>query len=100
MYDVLHHAKIMLKISAYDYIGKPKRKVDFVIIFSHMQVFFINHVDKKTTWVDPRTGRPSPLPQQSNVPNRRHEDDLGPLPEGKCKFPVKKFVKKISRKKS
>jgi len=46
------------------------------------RVFFINHVDKKTTWVDPRTGRPSPLPQQSNVPNRRHEDDLGPLPEG------------------
>ena len=36
MYDVLRHAKIMLKISAYDYIGKPKRKVDFVIIFSHM----------------------------------------------------------------
>merc|ERR1719361_390625 len=46
------------------------------------RVFFINHVDKKTTWVDPRSGRPSPLPQQSNVPNRRHEDDLGPLPEG------------------
>ena len=45
-------------------------------------MFFINHVDKKTTWVDPRTGRPSPLPIQSNVPNRRHEDDLGPLPEG------------------
>lgn len=46
------------------------------------RVFFINHNDKKTTWVDPRTGRPSPLPAQSNVPNRRHEDDLGPLPEG------------------
>ena len=26
------------------------------------RVFFINHNDKKTTWVDPRTGRPSPLP--------------------------------------
>ena len=32
--------------------------------------------------MDPRTGRPSPLPFQSNVPNRRNEDDLGPLPEG------------------
>jgi len=46
------------------------------------RVFFINHNDKKTTWVDPRSGRPSALPVQSNVPNRRHEDDLGPLPEG------------------
>ena len=46
------------------------------------RVFFINHSDKKTTWVDPRTGRPSPLPSHNNVPNRRHEDDLGPLPEG------------------
>ena len=52
------------------------------IFLLQLQVFFINHVDKKTTWVDPRTGRPSPLPIQSNVPNRRHEDDLGPLPEG------------------
>lgn len=32
--------------------------------------------------MDPRTGRPSALPVQSNVPNRKHEDDLGPLPEG------------------
>ena len=46
------------------------------------QVFFINHNDKKTTWVDPRSGRPSALPVQSNVVNRRHDDDLGPLPEG------------------
>lgn len=46
------------------------------------RVFFINHSEKKTTWVDPRTGRPSALPSQTNVPNRRHEDDLGPLPEG------------------
>lgn len=46
------------------------------------RVFFISHNDKKTTWVDPRTGRPSALPVQSHVPNRRHEDDLGPLPEG------------------
>ena len=75
-------------------------------------MFFINHVDKKTTWVDPRTGRPSPLPQQSNVPNRRHEDDLGPLPEGKYNLIFEKireidftekirqnFMKLISRKK-
>lgn len=46
------------------------------------RVFFINHTEKKTTWVDPRTGRPSRLPSQNNVPNRKHEDDLGPLPEG------------------
>jgi E3 ubiquitin-protein ligase NEDD4 len=38
-----------------------------------------------------RTGRPSALPSQSNVPNRRHEDDLGPLPEG---FPSSTHVKK------
>ena len=46
------------------------------------RVFFINHLDKKTTWVDPRTSRPSALPSQSNVPNRRDTGDLGPLPEG------------------
>lgn len=46
------------------------------------RVFFINHIEKKTSWVDPRTARPSALPSQTNVPNRRHQDDLGPLPEG------------------
>jgi len=46
------------------------------------RVFFIDHINKKTTWVDPRNSRPSPLPSQSNVPNRRQHDDLGPLPEG------------------
>jgi len=44
--------------------------------------FFIDHISKKTTWVDPRNSRPSPLPSQGNVPNRRHQDELGPLPEG------------------
>ena len=34
------------------------------------RVFFIDHINKKTTWVDPRNSRPSPLPSQSNVPNR------------------------------
>jgi len=47
------------------------------------RVFFINHIEKKTSWVDPRTARPSALPSQTNVPNRRsNQDDLGPLPEG------------------
>ena len=49
------------------------------------RVFFIDHIQKITTWVDPRNFRPSPLPSQSgqsNDPNRRHHDDLGPLPEG------------------
>ena len=46
------------------------------------RVFFINHTEKKTSWIDPRSGRPSALPSQSNIPNRPHEDDLGPLPEG------------------
>ncbi|XP_076304902.1 E3 ubiquitin-protein ligase Nedd-4-like [Tachypleus tridentatus] len=49
------------------------------------RVFFIDHNLKSTTWVDPRTGRPSPLPNQNNVPNRPRfdsVDDLGPLPEG------------------
>ncbi|XP_058825898.1 E3 ubiquitin-protein ligase Nedd-4-like isoform X4 [Topomyia yanbarensis] len=50
------------------------------------RVFFIDHNEKKTSWVDPRTGRASPMP---NTPNnatisdsRRPEDGLAPLPEG------------------
>ncbi|GFS63629.1 e3 ubiquitin-protein ligase NEDD4 [Trichonephila clavipes] len=49
------------------------------------RVFYIDHNSKTTTWVDPRTGKPSVLPNQSNVPNRPRfssVDDLGPLPEG------------------
>lgn len=49
------------------------------------RVFYIDHNHKTTTWVDPRTGKPSVLPNQSNVPNRPRfssVDDLGPLPEG------------------
>lgn len=42
------------------------------------RTFFIDHTNRKTTWVDPRTGRASPMPNQT----RRVEDDLGPLPEG------------------
>lgn len=42
------------------------------------RMFFIDHNEKKTSWIDPRTGRASPMPSQ----NRPPEDDLGPLPEG------------------
>lgn len=47
--------------------------------------FFIDHNERTTSWVDPRTGRASPMPNQISVPsnNRRNtDDDLGPLPEG------------------
>lgn len=42
------------------------------------RIFFIDHNERKTSWVDPRTGRASPMPNQA----KRPEDDLGPLPEG------------------
>lgn len=42
------------------------------------RVFFIDHNERKTSWVDPRTGRASSMPNQT----RKLEDDLGPLPEG------------------
>lgn len=45
------------------------------------RLFFINHKDKTTSWVDPRTGRPSPMPNQITT-NRKPDDNLGPLPEG------------------
>lgn len=46
--------------------------------------FFIDHNGRTTSWVDPRTGRASPMPNQSAAPaaGRKPEDDLGPLPEG------------------
>lgn len=46
------------------------------------RMFFIDHNEKKTSWIDPRTGRASPMPSQTRPP----EDDLGPLPEGMCTF--------------
>lgn len=46
------------------------------------RMFFIDHVNKQTTWIDPRSGMPSSPPNQRNAQNWRHEDDLGPLPEG------------------
>ncbi|XP_058446640.1 E3 ubiquitin-protein ligase Nedd-4-like isoform X3 [Malaya genurostris] len=66
------------------------------------RLFFIDHISKKTSWVDPRTGVASSIPgallnSNSSVgggatsagaaggvgsPNARQEDELGPLPEG------------------
>jgi E3 ubiquitin-protein ligase NEDD4 len=48
------------------------------------RLFFIDHNERTTSWVDPRTGRASPMPNQATVPlvNRKPDDDLGPLPEG------------------
>lgn len=49
------------------------------------RVFFIDHTHKTTTWVDPRTGQPSQMPNKNNIPNRpknTYVDDLGPLPDG------------------
>ncbi|EEB13366.1 E3 ubiquitin-protein ligase Nedd-4, putative [Pediculus humanus corporis] len=47
------------------------------------RVFFIDHNEKTTTWVDPRTGRASPMPNQvvTTVP-KKVDDELSPLPEG------------------
>ncbi|KAL3288300.1 hypothetical protein HHI36_002748 [Cryptolaemus montrouzieri] len=48
------------------------------------RLFFIDHNSRTTSWVDPRTGRASPMPNQPQVPvfNKKPDDDLGPLPEG------------------
>ncbi|XP_044747112.1 E3 ubiquitin-protein ligase NEDD4 isoform X2 [Coccinella septempunctata] len=48
------------------------------------RLFFIDHNTRTTSWVDPRTGRASPMPNQPQVPvyNKKPDDDLGPLPEG------------------
>lgn len=51
------------------------------------RVFFIDHNSKATTWVDPRTGRASAMPQPggntSHIRNSVTADgDLGSLPEG------------------
>ncbi|CAF0902584.1 unnamed protein product [Adineta ricciae] len=40
------------------------------------RVFFIDHINKRTTWIDPRTGKPSPLPAAQRELNQN-----GPLPE-------------------
>ncbi|KAL7050933.1 hypothetical protein ACKWTF_004273 [Chironomus riparius] len=47
------------------------------------RVFFIDHQRKTTSWVDPRTGSASPMPNAvQNTIDERQEDNLGPLPEG------------------
>ncbi|XP_058824783.1 E3 ubiquitin-protein ligase Nedd-4-like isoform X2 [Topomyia yanbarensis] len=63
------------------------------------RLFFIDHISKKTSWVDPRTGVASSIPSASlnnnsavgasigaaggvASPNARQEDELGSLPEG------------------
>ena len=46
------------------------------------RVFFIDHNERATTWVDPRTGIPSPMPYFNNPTVRNDLDQLGPLPEG------------------
>lgn len=45
------------------------------------RVFFIDHTSKTTSWVDPRTGCASPMPNAAQNYDK-HEDELGPLPEG------------------
>ncbi|XP_011336946.1 E3 ubiquitin-protein ligase Nedd-4 isoform X2 [Ooceraea biroi] len=48
------------------------------------RIFFIDHNERATTWIDPRTGRPSSIPNHiapSTTP-RSDLDQLGPLPEG------------------
>lgn len=45
------------------------------------RVFFIDHTNKTTSWVDPRTGCASPMPNAAQTYDK-HEDELGPLPEG------------------
>ncbi|XP_034249762.1 E3 ubiquitin-protein ligase Nedd-4 isoform X2 [Thrips palmi] len=49
------------------------------------RMFFIDHNERATSWVDPRTGRASPMPCTPCAPitSRQHPgDELGPLPEG------------------
>ncbi|XP_035783528.1 E3 ubiquitin-protein ligase Nedd-4-like isoform X2 [Anopheles albimanus] len=60
------------------------------------RVFFIDHNERKTSWVDPRTGRASPMPNSggggsgggsggsggSGSDAHKPEDGLAPLPEG------------------
>ncbi|XP_039430503.1 E3 ubiquitin-protein ligase Nedd-4 isoform X1 [Culex pipiens pallens] len=68
------------------------------------RMFFIDHINRKTSWVDPRTGVASPIPGMgaagalnnnqlaaaspvsatgaASGGARSHDDELGPLPEG------------------
>ncbi|XP_039759455.1 E3 ubiquitin-protein ligase Nedd-4 isoform X2 [Pararge aegeria] len=46
------------------------------------RVFFIDHNQKTTTWIDPRTGCASSLPSAAAANAGTEADGLGPLPEG------------------
>lgn len=67
------------------------------------RIFYIDHNNKTTTWIDPRTGKPSPVIGGANSANsggagggtnvnssgagigtrsKPRHDDLGPLPDG------------------
>ncbi|KAJ0174354.1 hypothetical protein K1T71_010500 [Dendrolimus kikuchii] len=46
------------------------------------RIFFIDHNQKTTTWIDPRTGCASSLPTSSTANAGAEADELGPLPEG------------------
>ncbi|CAF3414901.1 unnamed protein product [Rotaria sp. Silwood1] len=39
------------------------------------RAFFIDHINKRTTWIDPRTGKPTPIPSAQRELNQN-----GPLP--------------------
>ncbi|XP_045777951.1 E3 ubiquitin-protein ligase Nedd-4 isoform X6 [Maniola jurtina] len=46
------------------------------------RIFFIDHNQKTTTWIDPRTGCASSLPSAAAANAGAEADGLGPLPEG------------------
>ncbi|XP_075981805.1 E3 ubiquitin-protein ligase Nedd4 isoform X2 [Anticarsia gemmatalis] len=46
------------------------------------RIFFIDHNQKTTTWIDPRTGCASSLPTSSAAAGGVEADELGALPEG------------------
>ncbi|XP_018495142.1 E3 ubiquitin-protein ligase NEDD4 [Galendromus occidentalis] len=51
------------------------------------RTFFIDHNTKTTTWIDPRTGKPSQIGQSSGGISEKQAasaavDELGPLPDG------------------
>ena len=47
------------------------------------RIFFIDHNNKTTTWIDPRSGKPSATTPSVGTqrPQRPKHDDLGPLPD-------------------
>ncbi|KAM3959450.1 LOW QUALITY PROTEIN: E3 ubiquitin-protein ligase Nedd4 [Aphomia sociella] len=46
------------------------------------RIFFIDHNQKTTTWIDPRTGCASSLPSAAAASAGAEADELGALPEG------------------